>query len=83
MKKLAFILGFVMIFGAFTVNAREKTQSKPVTHSTHIKSKKAPVKKSSGNYHMSKKSASSGQSMGQPAEDNSKVMSKGQPVYKK
>ncbi len=80
MKKLALILGFVMIFGAFSVNAQEKTQSKPVTHTTHTKGKKASVKKSTGNYHMNKKSANSGNSTN-PPEDNSKVKSTGKPVY--
>jgi hypothetical protein len=81
MKKLVLILGLAMLFSAAAVNAQEKTQSKPVTHTTHTKGKKAPVKKGSGNYHMNKKSTASGKSMNTPMEDNSNVKSTGKPVY--
>jgi hypothetical protein len=81
MKKIAIILGSLMIMGAVAVNAQEKPVSKPAAKSsTQMHSKKAVHKKSSGNYHMNKKSMK-GKTSSQPMENNPKVKSKGKPVY--
>ena len=82
MKKLALILGSVMILGAVAVNAQDMSM-KQMKDTTHMKSKKPVPKKSDGNYQMKKKSVKPSQDMNQPMEDTTKVKSKGKPVYKK
>ena len=86
MKKLALILGSIMILGAVAVNAQDKPmkQMKQMKDTTHMKSKKpVTTKKGTGTYQMKKKSVVPNQSTNEPMEDPSKIKSTGQPVYKK
>jgi hypothetical protein len=81
MKKLALILGAVMIWGTVAVNAQDKTGSNQTKHTTHTKSKNASSKKGNKNYHMNKKSSNQNKGMNHSTENNANVKSKGKPVY--
>lgn len=82
MKKLALILGYLVILGTVAVNAQDKPM-KQMKDTTHMKSKKSVPKKSTGTYQMKKKSVVPNQSPNEQTEDPSKIKSTGQPVYKK